>query len=95
MMVMAGRLLNFMMLDILCLYVLSGALGRGYFSPTCGFPLLEGLPRVFFWGKCGLTSSEYMFKLSCVFRCCVLLCFVLFCIFCCWLLWCYVLLVFV
>ena len=48
MMVMARCLI---ILDILCLSLLSGAIGRGYFSPSCGFPLLEGLPRGFFPGE--------------------------------------------
>ena len=50
--------------DILCLCLLSGALGRGYFFPSCGFPLLEGLPRSFFLRKCGLTSSKCRFKFA-------------------------------
>ena len=41
-----------------------GAIGRGYFSPSCGFPLLEGLSRGIFLGKCGLTSSKCRFKFA-------------------------------
>ena len=89
MMVMARRLLN-SSYGTFCVRLLSGAIGRGYFSPSCGFPLLEGLPRGFFLGKCGLTSSEYRFKfaprsavcvdyVSLVCWCCHLLCCTIWC----------------